>query len=642
VTAPTAPALIFVVRIGNGNGSGHAVRSIGFFREARKTGRQALLTAFSGDFPFLLEFALSHGVDADSVLPVEALQVKLRRAEAPALIVLDLRAVKKDELDLLSPLGFIIAIDEGGPFRENIGYLIDMVPRLEGLCSPNRKLMPVSLDHSEVDDQALPHQYRELLERWNPEKKGVSLLVSFGGEDPSGLAELSLHLLIHEGFIPASSILAVGSSLGKMQSLPGGLVKTGPVPDLLPLLRKADLVLTSFGLTAFEAASLGRHVLLCNPGRYHEKLTKQCGFASLGAFPVVRGGAEKQKAKRFLRKLKHHFPEGRISSEAVDVLRKPVMTDVTEDQRAPGSLLLSMAPERDPSCPLCGSFWKVSETKVFHREADRSYYQCGTCDSALLFDPFPPRERYGEDYFFADYHRQYGRDYLEDFDHIRKLSRPRLERIGSLLEREDPEKKARLLDIGCAYGPFLAEAFSFGYQCEGVEPDRKAASYVREELGFSVHQGDLESFLSARELQPETSLEDRYDVITLWFVIEHLKELHTVIPRLRRLLRPGGVLAFSTPSFRGISARRNPHRFFSESPKDHLFVLEPKQASAYIESIGFRCVLIVSTGIHPCRFPFPWRILPQKLIRSAAAAFLLGDTFELYALNSENQGQNNG
>ena len=43
-----------------------------------------------------------------------------------------------------------------------------------------------------------------------------------------------------------------------------------------------DLVITSFGLTPYEAEKAGNRVILVNPTAYHEKLARKAGFLSAG------------------------------------------------------------------------------------------------------------------------------------------------------------------------------------------------------------------------------------------------------------------------------------------------------------------------------------------------------------------------
>src|SRR3954471_12807415 len=52
----------------------------------------------------------------------------------------------------------------------------------------------------------------------------------------------------------------------------------------------------------------------------------------------------------------------------------------------------------------------------------------------------------------------------------------------------------RLLDVGCGHGLLLDEARRAGWEAEGLELSRRAASHARERLGLRVHErtlGDL-------------------------------------------------------------------------------------------------------------------------------------------------------
>ena len=122
----------------------------------------------------------------------------------------------------------------------------------------------------------------------------------------------------------------------------------------------------------------------------------------------------------------------------------------------------------------------------------------------------------------------------------------------------------------------------------------------------------------------------------MWYVIEHFKNLDSVIKRVSSLLRDGGVFAFSTPSASGVSARFSSESFFKNSPKDHFSILDMRKCKKILKKYGFSNIKCVSTGHHPERFPclakkrsssssFAW-----KLISRISRIFKLGDTFELY------------
>jgi 2-polyprenyl-3-methyl-5-hydroxy-6-metoxy-1,4-benzoquinol methylase len=115
-----------------------------------------------------------------------------------------------------------------------------------------------------------------------------------------------------------------------------------------------------------------------------------------------------------------------------------------------------------------------------------------------------------------------------------RRSRKYLEQIEKILNK--PRSEIRLLDAGCSSGYFLTVANQLGFYAEGVEPGLDAVQTARA-AGLTVHSGLLEDVAL-----PEQS----FDAITLFEVIEHLKEARNTIQRCNRLLRPGGILVIGT------------------------------------------------------------------------------------------------
>jgi SAM-dependent methyltransferase len=186
-----------------------------------------------------------------------------------------------------------------------------------------------------------------------------------------------------------------------------------------------------------------------------------------------------------------------------------------------------------------------------------------------------------------------------------------------------------LLDVGCAYGPFLQAASDAGWSVCGVDVSESAVSYVRDSLGFRAAHVSLEDF------DPQAAFgRDSFDGVTLWFVLEHFRDAGAALRKISSLLRPGGIFAFSTPSASGISARANPQAFFEKSPADHFTLWEPRRAPAILESFGFEVIDTLSTGHHPERFPgkqgIPRNSPLFKFLGLWSAFRGLGDTFEMY------------
>lgn len=100
---------------------------------------------------------------------------------------------------------------------------------------------------------------------------------------------------------------------------------------------------------------------------------------------------------------------------------------------------------------------------------------------------------------------------------------------------------ARLLDIGCGNGLFLAKATEAGYACRGIDtslPPREAC-----------HQPE---HLSQRSAIEEADSGAMYDVVSVLNVLEHVPEPDSFLRVVSRLLRPGGLFVCSMPLSSGM------------------------------------------------------------------------------------------
>ncbi|MDY6946570.1 MAG: class I SAM-dependent methyltransferase [Pseudomonadota bacterium] len=111
-----------------------------------------------------------------------------------------------------------------------------------------------------------------------------------------------------------------------------------------------------------------------------------------------------------------------------------------------------------------------------------------------------------------------------------------MEHFYQTLTRYVP-KPQRLIEIGCGTGDFLAWLQAKGIpNVEGVE---FADSANRVKYDGPLHVGRMEDI----DL-PDAS----YDVVLLLNVIEHLSDPQAVLVKIRRMLKPGGVLLLRHPN----------------------------------------------------------------------------------------------
>ncbi len=126
---------------------------------------------------------------------------------------------------------------------------------------------------------------------------------------------------------------------------------------------------------------------------------------------------------------------------------------------------------------------------------------------------------------------------LPTADSGERRSRQNRKRLGKiLLLLEKPAQEISLLDVGCSSGAFLSTAAALGFRAQGVEPAAKAAQSAIQ-TGLRVHIGTLhEARFPAQH----------FDAVTLFEVIEHIKDTITLLNECHRIMRPGGVLMIGT------------------------------------------------------------------------------------------------
>ena len=97
--------------------------------------------------------------------------------------------------------------------------------------------------------------------------------------------------------------------------------------------------------------------------------------------------------------------------------------------------------------------------------------------------------------------------------------------------------RGRLLDVGTYCGAFLSTAQEFGFESVGLEPSRWASGYARKVLKQAVIEGTVKDLPDDME---------KFDVITLWDVLEHFHNPVAELSLLHTKLKPEGKLVFST------------------------------------------------------------------------------------------------
>jgi predicted SAM-dependent methyltransferase len=101
--------------------------------------------------------------------------------------------------------------------------------------------------------------------------------------------------------------------------------------------------------------------------------------------------------------------------------------------------------------------------------------------------------------------------------------------------------QGKLLDIGAGTGEFLLSAKNNGWKVKGIEPNQNARTLAKQK-GIKLVQ-DSSKFKA-----------EKFDVITMWHVFEHVYDLKNQIIELEQLLKKDGLLIIAVPNFKSYDA----------------------------------------------------------------------------------------
>lgn len=196
--------------------------------------------------------------------------------------------------------------------------------------------------------------------------------------------------------------------------------------------------------------------------------------------------------------------------------------------------------EKLNECPVCNSD-NISNYKIVkdHTVSNESFVimKCGNCNFQFT-NPRPDAENISQFYKSEDYisHTNKGNNPINViYLLVRKYSTSiKIKLINSVTKKP----KGKILDYGCGTGYFLHAIQKEGWKVYGVEPDTEARKIAESELGFTLE----------KNIKPLVKKAEKFDVITLWHVLEHIHDLNGIINQLKTLLKEKGKLIIAVPN----------------------------------------------------------------------------------------------
>jgi SAM-dependent methyltransferase len=144
-----------------------------------------------------------------------------------------------------------------------------------------------------------------------------------------------------------------------------------------------------------------------------------------------------------------------------------------------------------------------------------------------------------------------------------------------LIEKCTGRNNGRLLDLGAGTGAFVRTMKEAGWAVTGLEPDAEAREKARED--FQVDLQDITAF---------SGLQGKFDVITLWHVLEHVHDLGGYMQRLAGLLEPGGRLFIAVPNYTSKDANAYGEFWAAWDVPRHIYHFSPAAMRTLVEKHG--------------------------------------------------------
>ncbi len=138
--------------------------------------------------------------------------------------------------------------------------------------------------------------------------------------------------------------------------------------------------------------------------------------------------------------------------------------------------------------------------------------------------------------------------------------------INKLYRLENKDEIPReLLDIGSGTGEFLTKANENGWRGIGVEPNLKAREQALANHSLEIY----------KEEDVNTLGSGRFDVITMWHVLEHVHNLNERVEEIYNLLKLGGLSIIAVPNHLSYDAKKYKKDWAAYDVPRHLYHFDP-------------------------------------------------------------------
>lgn len=198
------------------------------------------------------------------------------------------------------------------------------------------------------------------------------------------------------------------------------------------------------------------------------------------------------------------------------------------------------------ACPICNKedIASLLHTKDYSLTGeDFQIIQCANCTLEYT-DPAPSKQDIAPYYNFPSYisHTDTKEGLVNQLYH--KVRNHTLTQKTNWVQSLFTGHKGQLLEVGAGTGAFAHSMLKKGWKVTALEPDETSRQIALE--NYDLNLLPIEDLF---QLEPA-----KYEVITLWHVLEHVHDLNAYMKTFNNLLKPNGRLIIAVPNYTSYDA----------------------------------------------------------------------------------------